>query len=46
MNSAVALVAAGTTEDFRTALQTAEESIDSGRALKKFEEVKRVSQSL
>ncbi len=46
MNSAVALVAAGTTEDFRTALQTAEESIDSGRALKKFEEVKRVSKSL
>ena len=46
MNSAVALVAAGTTEDFRTALQTAEESIDSGRALKKIEEVKRVSQSL
>ena len=46
MNSAVALVAAGTTEDFRTAFQTAEESIDSGRALKKFEEVKRVSQSL
>jgi anthranilate phosphoribosyltransferase len=46
MNSAVALVSAGETEDFKTAFQTAEDSIDSGRALKKLEEVKRVSKAL
>jgi anthranilate phosphoribosyltransferase len=46
MNSAVALVSAGKTEDFKTAFQTAEDSIDSGRALKKLEEVKRVSKAL
>jgi anthranilate phosphoribosyltransferase len=46
MNSALALVCAGETEDFRTAFQAAEDSIDSGRALKKLEEVKRVSQTL
>jgi anthranilate phosphoribosyltransferase len=46
MNSAVALVSAGKTEDFKTAFQTAEDSIDSGRALKKLEEVKRVSNFL
>ncbi len=46
MNSAVALVAAGKTDDFRAAFQTAEESIDSGSALRKLEEIKRVSNSL
>jgi anthranilate phosphoribosyltransferase len=46
MNSAVALLAAGKTEDFKTAFGMAEDSIDSGRALKKLEEVKRVSNSL
>jgi anthranilate phosphoribosyltransferase len=46
MNSAVALLAAGKTEDFKTAFAMAEDSIDSGRALKKLEAVKRVSNSL
>lgn len=46
MNSAVALVAAGKTEDLKAAFQAAEDSIDSGRALKKLEEVQRVSNSL
>lgn len=46
MNSAVALIVAGKTEDFKIALSTASDSIDSGRALKKLEEVKRISNSL
>ncbi len=46
MNSAVALIVAGKTEDFKIALSMAADSIDSGRALKKLEEVKRVSNSL
>ncbi len=46
MNSAVALIVAGKTEDFKIAFSTASDSIDSGRALKKLEEVKRVSNSL
>ncbi|OGW38158.1 MAG: anthranilate phosphoribosyltransferase [Nitrospirae bacterium RBG_13_39_12] len=46
MNSAVALMVAGKTEDFKTALNTATDAIDSGRASKKLEEVKRISNSL
>ncbi len=46
MNSAVTLIVAGKTEDFKIALSMAADSIDSGRALKKLEEVKRVSNSL
>jgi len=46
MNSAVALIAAGKTEDFKAALERAEDSIDSGRAVKILEEVKRVSNAL
>ena len=46
MNSAVALIVAGKTEDFRTAMNMAADAIDSGRALKKLEEIKRVSNSL
>jgi len=46
MNSAVALVVGGKTEDFRDAFSIAADSIDSGMALKKLEEVKRVSNSL
>lgn len=46
MNSAAALIVAGKTEDFKTALAIAADAIDSGRALKKLEEVKRVSNSL
>jgi anthranilate phosphoribosyltransferase len=46
MNSAVALIIAGKTEDFKIAFGIASDSIDSGRALKKLEEVKRVSNAL
>lgn len=46
MNSAVALIVAGRTEDFKSVFGMAEDSIDSGRALKKLEEVKRVSNAL
>jgi anthranilate phosphoribosyltransferase len=46
MNSAVALVVGGKTEDFKAAFSIAADSIDSGMALKKLQEVKRVSNSL
>ena len=46
MNSALALVVSEKTDDFRTAFNLAADSIDSGRALKKLEEVKRVSNAL
>jgi anthranilate phosphoribosyltransferase len=46
MNSAAALKVAGKTEDFKTALDIARDAIDSGRALKKLKEVKKVSTTL
>jgi anthranilate phosphoribosyltransferase len=46
LNSAMALIAAGRSEDFRTALDVAADSVDSGRALSKLEEVKRISNAL
>lgn len=46
MNSAAALIVAGKTEDFKLAFSMAADSVDSGRALRKLEEVKRVSNSL
>jgi anthranilate phosphoribosyltransferase len=46
LNSAFALIAAGRTEDFKTAFQMAADSIDSGRALKKLEETKKVTNAL
>jgi anthranilate phosphoribosyltransferase len=46
MNAALALVVAEQTNDFRTAFGIAADSIDSGRALKKLEAVKRVSNAL
>jgi anthranilate phosphoribosyltransferase len=46
INSAVALIVAGKTEDFKIALSMAADSIDSGRALKKLEEVKKVTNSI
>lgn len=46
MNSAAALMVAGKAGDFRTGLNMAADAIDSGKALKKLEEVKRVSNSL
>lgn len=46
MNAAVAVIVSGRTEDFKTAFSIAVDSIDSGRAMKKLEEVKRVSNAL
>ena len=46
MNAAVALIVSGRTDDLRTAFSMAAESIDTGSALKKFEEVKRVSNAI
>ncbi len=46
MNSAAALIVAGKTEDFKLAFSMAADSVDSGRALRKLEEVKRISNSL
>jgi anthranilate phosphoribosyltransferase len=46
MNSAAALLVSGKTGDFKTALLMAAEAIDSGRALEKLEEVRRVSNLL
>jgi anthranilate phosphoribosyltransferase len=46
MNSAAALMVAGKSEDFRTALLIAADAIDSGLASGKLEEVKKVSNSL
>ena len=46
MNSALALVVSDKTDDFKIAFSIAADSIDSGRAFKKLEEVKRVSNAL
>jgi anthranilate phosphoribosyltransferase len=46
MNSAAALMVAGKSEDFRTALLIAADAIDSGAASEKLEKVKKVSNSL
>jgi len=46
MNSAAALMVSGKAGDFGTALAMAEDAIDSSRASKKLEEVKKVSNSL
>lgn len=46
MNSAAAIVVAGLAQDFKTAREIAEESIDSKKAIKKLEEIKKVTNSL
>ncbi|MDQ7037721.1 MAG: anthranilate phosphoribosyltransferase [Aquificota bacterium] len=46
MNSALAIVASGKTDDLRTALEMAKESIDSGRAKRKLEEFVEVSKKI
>ncbi len=46
MNAALACIVAGMAEDFKTAFSVAADSIDSGRAYKKLEEVKRVSNAI
>jgi anthranilate phosphoribosyltransferase len=43
INSAVAIVIAGKTGDFKTAFDIATDAVDSGRALKKLEEIKKVT---
>jgi anthranilate phosphoribosyltransferase len=46
MNTAFALIAAGKTEDTKTALSIAADAIDSGKASQKLDDVKRVSNAL
>jgi anthranilate phosphoribosyltransferase len=46
MNSAYALIAAGKSDDVKTAVGMAADSIDSGRAAQKLDEVRRVSNAL
>lgn len=46
INSAAAIVISGITEDFITAIEIARETIDSGKALKKLEEIKKITNSL
>jgi anthranilate phosphoribosyltransferase len=46
MNTAFALIAAGRTEDMKDAVGIAADAIDSGKALKKLEEVRRISHVL
>jgi anthranilate phosphoribosyltransferase len=46
MNSAAALIVGGKVGDFKMALSIVADAIDSGKALRKLEEVKRVSNSL
>ncbi len=46
MNSAAAIVVSGLAQDFKTAKDIAEETIDSKKALKKLEEIKKVTKTL
>jgi anthranilate phosphoribosyltransferase len=46
INSAAAIVIAGKTDDLRTGAEMAKDALDSGRALKKLEDIKKVSNSL
>jgi anthranilate phosphoribosyltransferase len=46
LNAAAAIMVSGRVSDIFAAYEIAKDSIDSGRALKKLEEIKRVSQSL
>jgi anthranilate phosphoribosyltransferase len=46
VNSAAAISVAGKTGDLRAAFQIAEEAIDSGAAIRKIEEIKKISNSL
>lgn len=46
MNSAAAIVVSGLAQDFKTAREIAEESIDSKKALQKLEEIKKATNSL
>lgn len=46
VNSAIAFIIAGLTQDFKIARSIAEDSIDSGKAFKKLEEVKKITNIL
>lgn len=46
INSAAAIMVSGRVSDLLTAYEIAKDSIDSGRALKKLEEIKRISNAL
>ncbi|PKL51699.1 MAG: anthranilate phosphoribosyltransferase [Nitrospira bacterium HGW-Nitrospira-1] len=45
INSAAAIIVAGKTDGFHAALEIAKDAIDSGKAIKKLEEIKRVTNS-
>lgn len=45
INSAAAIVIAGKTDDFRIGVEMAKDALDSGRALRKLEDIRRVSNS-
>ena len=45
LNSAAALIIAGKAKDFKEGITLAEKSIDSGKALEKLEELKKITQS-
>jgi anthranilate phosphoribosyltransferase len=46
INSAAAISVAGRTGDLRTAFETAQEAVDSGRAMAKLDEIRKISNSL
>jgi len=46
MNSSAALVVAGKAKDFRSGVETAAEALDSGQAMNKLEEIKKVANTI
>lgn len=46
INSAAALLVSGTVSDLRSAYEMAKDTVDSGKAMRKLEEIKRVSNSV
>jgi len=46
MNSSAALVVAGKAKDFRSGAEIAAEALDSGKAMKKLKEIKKVTNLL
>jgi anthranilate phosphoribosyltransferase len=46
MNSAAAIVVSGKVAAFTEAFEIAQEAVDSGRALAKLEEIRKISRSL
>ena len=46
MNSAAAIMVSGKARDLKISFEIAREAIDSGKALKKLDEIRRISNSL